>query len=96
MKTKAKIQGILINSSQKSVIGWAVEEDDFEAVAEEIVKNCFIPNVMPSCFSFKNYTKQKGDCDTCVLVNNCRPHTSTVTVEGKEYNCPLKFEENWA
>ncbi len=36
---KAKIQGILMNCSQKSVIGWAVEESDFEHVAEEIVKN---------------------------------------------------------
>lgn len=43
---KAKIQAILMNNSQKSVIGWAVEEDDFEEVAEEIVKNCFIPNVV--------------------------------------------------
>lgn len=42
---KAKIQAILMNSSQKSVIGWAVEEDDFEAVAEEIVKKCFVHSV---------------------------------------------------
>lgn len=42
---KAKIQGILMNSSQKSVIGWSVEEYDFEAVAEEIVKDCFTNGV---------------------------------------------------
>ena len=35
---KSKIQAILLNSSQKSVIGWAVEEDDFESVSEQIIK----------------------------------------------------------
>lgn len=45
---RAKIQGILMNSSQKSVIGWSVEEDDFENVAYEIMKNCFMPNVTKS------------------------------------------------
>jgi len=51
--------------------------------------------VMPS-FSFANYTKQKGDCDDCVLREHCKPHCSSVTFEGTEYACPLKFEENWA
>lgn len=45
-KIIAKIQGILMNSSQKSVIGWAVEEADFEDVAKEIVKKCFIHDVV--------------------------------------------------
>lgn len=45
---KAKIQGILLNCSQKSLIGWAVEEDDFEHVAEEIVKKLFIGGVVKS------------------------------------------------
>lgn len=62
---KAKIQAILMNNSQKSVIGWAVEEDDFEEVAEEIVKNCFIPNVVvepPKINSkdFKDWLKSEG------------------------------------
>jgi len=56
--TKAKIQGILMNSSQKSVIGWAVEEDDFEHVAEEIVKNCFIPNVSQQRELLEAFVKQ--------------------------------------
>ena len=60
------------------------------------VKNLTIPVVMPSSFSFNNYTKQKGDCNDCILRNECRPHTSTLTIEGKDHNCPLKFEENWA
>ena len=42
---KAKIQGILVNSSQTSSIGWAVGEDDFEAVAEKIVRHCFMHSV---------------------------------------------------
>ena len=33
---KAKIQEILMNSSEKSAIGWAVEEDDFRSVAGKI------------------------------------------------------------
>lgn len=58
-------------------------------------KNLNLANVMPS-FSFDNYTKQKGDCDKCVLNEFCKPHCSVVTFEGVRYNCPLKFEENWA
>ena len=42
---KAKIQGILVNSSQTSSIGWAVGEDDFETVAEKIVRHCFMHSV---------------------------------------------------
>lgn len=45
---KAKIQGILVNLSQKSVIGWAIEEDDFEHTADEIVKKLIIPVVSGS------------------------------------------------
>lgn len=68
---KAKIQGILMNSSQKSVIGWAIEEDDFEHVAEEIVKNCFIPNIVSSATS-KDYTRlyekiNKGEIVPCFV-----------------------------
>lgn len=33
---KARIVDILKDNSQKSVIGWAVEEDDFESVANDI------------------------------------------------------------
>jgi len=62
----------------------------------DAVKKLTIPVVMPSSFSFDNYTKQKGDCQDCILVNDCRPHNATVTMEGKEYTCPLKFEQNWA
>lgn len=67
---KAKIQGILMNSSQKSVIGWAVEEDDFEAVAEEIVKKCFIHSVSNSVVcSHENYSYTLNNdvkiCDDC-------------------------------
>lgn len=46
---KSKIQAILLNRSQKSVIGWPVEEADFEEVANEIMeivnKNESISNV---------------------------------------------------
>lgn len=66
--TKAKIQGILMNSSQKSVIGWAVEEDDFETVAEEIVKNCFIPHVM-QWVAVKDHLPEDGGYFICCLEN---------------------------
>lgn len=46
MITKEKVLEILKNNIQKSVIGWAVEEDDFELVADELVKNCSIPDVV--------------------------------------------------
>ncbi|MDD7912953.1 hypothetical protein [Polaribacter ponticola] len=48
MSNKAKIQGILMNCSQKSVIGWSVEESDFEAVAEEIIKKLGLCDVVVS------------------------------------------------
>ena len=51
MSTKAKIQAILMNCSQKSVIGWSIEESDFEAVAEEIIKKlglCDVGSSLPS------------------------------------------------
>ena len=35
---KSKIQAILLNNSQKSVIGWSVEEEDFEIVSNEILE----------------------------------------------------------
>lgn len=35
---KSKIQAILLNNSQKSVIGWSVEEEDFEKVSNEILE----------------------------------------------------------
>lgn len=39
------IKNILIENSQKSVIGWAVEESDFDQVAEEIDKESYINKV---------------------------------------------------
>lgn len=66
--TKAKIQGILMNSSQKSVIGWAVEEEDFETVAEEVVKNCFIPNVM-QWVAVEDHLPEDGGYFNCCLEN---------------------------
>lgn len=43
--TKDKVVKILNDNSQKSVIGWAIEEDDFNEVAEKIVKLCNLQNV---------------------------------------------------
>ena len=43
---KNKVIDILNNNSQKSVIGWAVEIDDFDKVAEEIVKLFAISGVV--------------------------------------------------
>jgi len=48
MITKEKVLEILRNNSQNSVIGWAVEEDDFDAVADEVVKNCSTSDVPKS------------------------------------------------
>ena len=52
---KNKVIGILKNNSQKSVIGFAVEEDDFDMVAQKLVKLFAIPvvinQVCPKCKS---------------------------------------------
>jgi len=42
---KNKVIDILKNNSQKSVIGFAVEEDDFDMVAQKLVKLFAIPGV---------------------------------------------------
>ena len=43
--TEDEVVKILNDNSQKSVIGWAIEEDDFNEVAEKIVKLCNLQNV---------------------------------------------------
>ena len=43
---KNKVIDILKNNSQKSVIGFAVEEDDFDMVAQKLVKLFSIHNVV--------------------------------------------------
>lgn len=45
---KSKIQAILLNNSQKSVIGWSVEEEDFEIVSNEILELVKKSNVRQS------------------------------------------------
>lgn len=56
MSNKAKIQGVLMNCSQKSVIGWSVEESDFKHVAEEIIKKLRLCDVIPSVLCIDNNT----------------------------------------
>ena len=79
----AKIQATLLNNSQKSVIGWAVEEGDFETVAQEIGKLCaihFVSQQRELLFDFvdkmtKDRTLNCGDVDRWYvekyLSNNC-------------------------
>lgn len=56
MNIEAKITEILMNNSQKSIIGWIVEADDFKHVATEIVKKLnlgVVVNWLP--FKEENY-----------------------------------------
>ena len=48
MNTKDKIIELLKDHSQKSVIGWSVEEEDFNTLADELLKN-FSLHAVVSC-----------------------------------------------
>ena len=76
MNTKDKIIELLKDHSQKSVIGWSVEEGDFNTLADELLKNFSLHAVVKSFYcdeELGGLNICKDQCRVCRGVEQALP-----------------------
>lgn len=84
------IKNILIENSQKSVIGWAVEESDFDQVAEEIEKETYINKVKEFHQTFNHNVLHKPGIPR---PDRCRLRIDLLTEELRELQQGIENED---